>query len=143
MDAGELHRLGRRLVALSRTTTDDLGDLALTAGELAVLEDVLSHPGSSVSDIQQRTGFAQSHVSASIARLRGRGIVHTAADAVDARRTRVVASAATTTAIGRRAGRGIEGALVEATGDPARAVRAAVLLDELATLLDTPRPAAG
>jgi DNA-binding MarR family transcriptional regulator len=135
VDAGELHRLGRRLVALSRSTTDDLDDLALTPGELAVLEAVLANPGSSVSDIQQRTGFVQSHVSASVSRLRARGVVHTTADATDARRTRVVASAATTTAVGRRAGRPIRAALIAATGDPDEADRAAELLDELATLL--------
>jgi DNA-binding MarR family transcriptional regulator len=135
MDAGELHRLGRRLIALSRAATGDLGDLALTAGELAVLEDVLANPGSSVSDIRQRTGFVQSHVSASVARLRGRGLVHTAADATDARRTRVVAAAATTAAIGRRAGRPIRPALAEAIGDAEQAARATDLLDELATLL--------
>ena len=127
--------LGRRLVALSRSTTDDLDDLALTAGELAVLEDVLANPGSSVSDIQQRTGFVQSHVSASVSRLRARGVVHTAADATDGRRTRVVASAATTAAVSRRAGRPVRPALVAATGDPDEADRVAELLDELAALL--------
>jgi DNA-binding MarR family transcriptional regulator len=132
VDAGELHRLGRRLVALSRATTDDQGDLVVTAGERAVLEDVLTNPGSSVSEIQRRTGFVQSHVSASVARLRERGLVDTAADAGDGRRTRVVATGATTAAIGRRAGRSIRSALAEATDDPGRA---AALLDELATLL--------
>jgi DNA-binding MarR family transcriptional regulator len=135
VDAGELHRLGRRLVALSRSTTDDRGDLALTAGEQAVLEDVLSHPGSSVSQIQQRTGFVQSHVSASVARLRERGLVQTGADAGDGRRTRVDPAPATTAAVGRRAGRPVLPALTEATGDPAEAARAAALLDELAPLL--------
>jgi DNA-binding MarR family transcriptional regulator len=135
VDAGELHQLGRRLVALSRATTDDRGDLALTAGEQAVLEDVLSHPGSSVSQIQRRTGFVQSHVSASVARLRGRGLVRTAADAADGRRTRVDPAPATTAAVVRRAARPILPALTEATADPEQAARAAALLDELATLL--------
>jgi hypothetical protein len=135
VDAGELHQLGRRLVALSRATTDDRDDLALTAGEQAVLEDVLSHPGSTVSQIQRRTGFVQSHVSASVARLRERGLVQTAADAADGRRTRVDPTPATTVAVGRPAGRPILPALTETTGDPGQAARAAVLLDELATLL--------
>lgn len=135
VDAGELHRLGRRLVALSRSATGDPGDLALTPGELAVLEDVLVHPAASVTEIRERTGFAQSHVSTSVARLRERGLVSTAVDTADGRRTRVEATATTTAAIGRRAGRPIRPALEAVTGDPDRV---AELLHELAALLLRP-----
>ena len=52
-----------------------------------VLEDVITHPDSSISEVHQRTGFGQSHVSASVARLNERGLLVTAADPGDARRT--------------------------------------------------------
>src|SRR5205807_233426 len=55
VDGGQLHRLGRRLIELSRAVTTQGSDPALTPGELAVLEDVLRHPDSSVSEIQART----------------------------------------------------------------------------------------
>ena len=52
-----------------------------------VLEDVITHPDSSISEVHQRTGFAQSHVSALVARLNECGLLVTAADPGDARRT--------------------------------------------------------
>ena len=45
-----------------------------------VLEDVITHPYSSISEVHQRPGFAQSRVSASVARLNERGLLVTAAD---------------------------------------------------------------
>ncbi len=135
MDAGELHRLGRRLIEISRGATGEPGDLVLTPGESAVLEDVITHPDGSVSEISARTGFVQSHVSASVARLRERGLVTTAADPADGRRTRVRATDATVRAIVRRAGRGIDGTVRDAVGDPGQARRVTALLEELAGLL--------
>src|SRR3954452_16774664 len=89
VDGGQLHRLGRRLIELSRQATGEPGDLTLTPGEAAVLEDVITHPGSSVSEIAQRTSFVQSHVSASVARLAQRGVLTAGSDPTDGRRTRV------------------------------------------------------
>jgi hypothetical protein len=49
----------------------------------------MTHPGSSVSEITERTGFPQSQVSLSVARLRELGAVLTAPDPADRRRTLV------------------------------------------------------
>lgn len=135
MDGGELHRLGKRLVELSAQVTGQPGDLRLTPGERAVLADVIRHPASSVSEISSRTGFAQSHVSVSVSRLRARGLAETGTDPADGRRTRVRAADSAVQAITRRAARGIEDALNRALADPGQARRAADLLQELAGLL--------
>lgn len=135
MDGGELHRLGKRLLELSAAATGEVGDLVLTPGEAAVVENAVRHPGSSVGEISRRSGFTQSHVSASVSRLRRHGLIETAADPADGRRTRVHVTGEAVTAIGRRAARGIEGALGAAAGGPEGARRALDLLDELAALL--------
>src|SRR5882757_5195408 len=89
MDGVRLHRLGKRLIDLARQVTTDAGDTVLTPGEVAVLEDVLKHPGSVVTEIQARTGFAQSHVSTSVSRLRDQGLIVGVPDPDDRRRTRL------------------------------------------------------
>lgn len=138
MDGGELHRLGRRLLELSAQVTGEPGDLRLTPGEVAVLEDVIRHPVSSISEIGERTGFAQSHVSVSVARLKARGLAETGTDPADARRTRVRAADATVQAITRRAARSIEDTLSRTLADPSQARRATDILTELAALLLPP-----
>lgn len=135
MDGVRLHRLGKRLIDLSREVTTDAGDARMTAGEVAVTEDVFTHPDSTVSDICARTGFAQSHVSASVARLKERGLVETATDPTDRRRTNVHLSDAARQAIMRRASRPAENTIEQTMADPAKARRVTALLDELADLL--------
>lgn len=133
MDGGELHRLGKRLIELSRQVTGEPGALTLTPGEAAVLEDVLKHPNGSVSEISTRTGFVQSHVSASVSRLKRRHLLATAGDPKDGRRTRVRATRDTLQAVGRRGG--IDDTVRDVLGDTAKAGRVTALLDELADLL--------
>ena len=135
MDGGEVHRLGRRLIELSAAATGEPGDLVLTPGERAVLEDAIRHPGASVSDIRDRTGFAQSHVSASVARLNGRGLITVSADPADARRTRVDVTDETRRAIMGRASRRVTEAIAAAVPTPEDADRATALMEELARLL--------
>jgi DNA-binding MarR family transcriptional regulator len=134
MDAGQLHRLGRRLLAISRAATGSPRDPPTTAGEEAVLGDVLVHSGSTVRGIAERTGFVQSHVSASVAKLFERGLVTTLTDPADRRRTLVDASPAVRSAITTRAARDIEPALRESVGDKS-ADRAMDLLEKLAELV--------
>jgi DNA-binding MarR family transcriptional regulator len=71
-----------------------LSERAFPAGKGAtsirlVMIDIAYHPGTSISEVVQRTGFPQSHVSASVARLREIGVVETEADPLDRRRTLV------------------------------------------------------
>lgn len=135
MDGVRLHRLGKRLIDLSRTVATDAGDPSLTACEVAVLEDVFQHADSPVSDVTARTGFAQSHVSASVARLARRGLLHTDPDPSDRRRTLVRLADPARRAIIRRATRPADDAIAATVPDAARAARLAELLEELAELL--------
>ena len=127
--------MGRRLIELSRAATAESGDPAMTPGEVAVLEDALTHADSSVSDISARTGFVQSHISTSVGRLKRRGLVDTASDPGDGRRTHVTVTDVAERAITARAGRNVDDALATAITDRAQARRVSALLDELAHLL--------
>jgi DNA-binding MarR family transcriptional regulator len=135
MDGVGMHRLGKRLIDLSREVTTSAGDASLTPAEIAVIEDALKHPGSPVSEIKVRTGFAQSHVSESVARLKERGLIETSADPADRRRTRVTLTEVARQAVLARAGRSADQVIARAAGDRARAERVEALLDELAGLL--------
>jgi DNA-binding MarR family transcriptional regulator len=135
VDSGQLHRLGRRLIELSRAATSDTGDQAVTPAEAAIVEDVIKNRGASVTEISQRTGFVQSHVSASVARLRERGLLETSADPADGRRTTVQITRSAGRAIMRRSRRPVEGVIKKAVTDANAARRAVELLDELAELL--------
>ena len=135
MDGGQLHRLGRRLVEISREATGSPNDPRMTAGEQAVLEDVLVHRGATISALVGRTGFVQSHVSQSVTRLHARGLVDTSVDPADRRRTMVRPTPIAVEKVVDRGARSIDTALAAVLPDPAAAARAAALLDELATLL--------
>jgi DNA-binding MarR family transcriptional regulator len=81
-----LFLLGRKLM--------DLAEGSLPKGKLAtsvrlVLIDVAHHPGSSITQITERTTFPQSLVSVCVARLRELGFVEASPDPSDRRRTLV------------------------------------------------------
>ena len=132
MDGVRLHRLGKRLIDLSREVTTSAGDASLTPAEIAVIEDALKHPDSPVTEIKARTGFAQSHVSESVARLKERGLIETAHDPADRRRTRVRLSDKARRAVLARAGRSADEVIARAVPESERVT---ALLDELADLL--------
>lgn len=144
MNSAELYRLGRRLTALARAAMADPDDPAVSAGETAVIDDVLEHPDSAVQEITARTGFAQSYVSTTVARLREKGWVESAADPADRRRTLVRLPDLMIQAIADREGRSLDEAFATAlpTLDPAARAEVLVLLDALARRIlpaaDTP-----
>ncbi|MBY8862350.1 MarR family transcriptional regulator [Nocardia sp. CA2R105] len=137
MDGRELHRLGRHLIELARQAGLDSvdADELPPEGEIAVLDDVIDHPGSSVGEITMRTGFAQSHVSDCVARLVDSAMLATDRDPRDRRRTLVYPTDALFKAIARRTPPRLNDALVAALGDPAAVRRVRALLTELADLL--------
>ncbi|WP_344618989.1 MarR family transcriptional regulator [Dactylosporangium salmoneum] len=89
MNGLQLLVLGRTLVKLAGTAMPSLGAEGLPASVRSVLVDVHHHPDSSVGEVAARTGFPQSHVSASIARLQEQGLLVAEADPRDRRRTLV------------------------------------------------------
>jgi DNA-binding MarR family transcriptional regulator len=80
----ELFLLGRTLMKLGQQAMP--GEDELPASVRAVMDDVFAHPNSSVGDIVARTGFPQSHVSASITKLKEAGVLVAAVDLKDRRR---------------------------------------------------------
>ncbi|MFI1973314.1 MarR family winged helix-turn-helix transcriptional regulator [Streptomyces cinnamoneus] len=135
MDGTQLLSLGKRLIELGRDAIDQAGPTSLTAGEAAVVADAFRFPDCAVREIVARTGFAQSHVSASIARLRERGLLETAPDPVDGRRTLVRLTDRARRAVLARAGRPADEVITRAVADADRTERVIALLDELAELL--------
>src|SRR4051794_14537742 len=93
VDGVQLLRLGKRLTDLAREVTMSSGESSLSPAEVAILEHVLHRPGSSVSELASATGFAQSHVSTSVARLRSAELLVAGSDPGDARITRLRLSA--------------------------------------------------
>jgi DNA-binding MarR family transcriptional regulator len=137
MDGGQMRRLGERLIQLSAAMTVAPGEATLSLGETAVLEEVLENPGISIKEIHERTGFSRSHVSASTARLRSRGLLETTPDGSSAWRshTRAQASDYALQTINRRQSRPVDEVVVHAVGDPSQARRACRLMAELADIL--------
>jgi DNA-binding MarR family transcriptional regulator len=87
MNAGELHRLARALREIAITATANPGEPRVSAGQLAIAEDISYHPGTSVSEVAARTGLAQSFVSRTIVRMSNTGTILTEADPTDGRRS--------------------------------------------------------
>lgn len=87
MNAVELYLLGRKLMKIAEEALPKPATGGLPTSVRMILIDIAEHPDSSVGEITSRTGFPQSHVSASIARLREFGALVTSIDARDRRRT--------------------------------------------------------
>ncbi len=92
-----------------------------------VLVDISAHPGSSIGEITARTGFPQSHVSASVARLREQGVLETSVDAVDGRRTLVRLGESFRERLATRAPVPVDAALAAELASPDRADLARVI----------------
>jgi DNA-binding MarR family transcriptional regulator len=135
VDAGGLHRLSRLLREVATTATADPGEDAVSAGVLAIAEDVAHHEGTSIGEIASRTGLAQSMVSKTVALMRAEGVMATEQDPRDGRRMLVSLAPTTRTDIFEsRAGRPVEQALRRVHPDltDAQAQQVVALLDELA-----------
>lgn len=86
MNAGELHRLARVLREAATVATANPGEPRVSAGVLAIAEDIAEHGASSIGQIAARTGMAQSVVSKTVAALRDAGVLLTRTDPTDRRR---------------------------------------------------------
>jgi DNA-binding MarR family transcriptional regulator len=89
MNGIELFRLGRRLTKVGVRSFPESEFKALNTSVRMVMVEVFEHPDSTIGQIVERTGFPQSHVSASVARLREIGMLVTKDDPNDGRRTLV------------------------------------------------------
>ena len=138
MNSGQLHRLARVLQEVATAATADPGESTVSAGDLAIAEDVAHHEGTSIGQIAQRTGLAQSLVSKTVAAMRDEGVLMTTPDPSDGRRILVsVHPAIRADVFNSRAARPIDAALsqVRPGTSAAEIQRIDELLDELATRL--------
>jgi DNA-binding MarR family transcriptional regulator len=87
VNAVELYLLGRKLMKIAEEALPKPPTGGPPTSVRMILIDIAEHPDSSVGEVTSRTGFPQSHVSASIARLRELGALVTSIDPRDRRRT--------------------------------------------------------
>ena len=136
MDMSDLYQLGRRLTELGYQGMGG-AELDLTPSEFLVLRDLFMNGQSSISDTVNRTGLAQSKVSASVAKFRDRGWVKTSPDPADGRKTLATVTAQVKRQGDQRRARQAQDALdlVLADAQPAERRQLAKALERLHQLL--------
>ncbi|MFD0783970.1 MarR family winged helix-turn-helix transcriptional regulator [Micromonospora azadirachtae] len=137
MNGIELFLLGRTLMKIGEDAipTEGVGQHSTSQRSvLIVASDIRAHPGSSVGEIAERTGFPQSKVSACVARLREADAVDTAADPTDRRRLLVRPASAVSHRVAQVRSAPIDGVLAAALGtdDPQHIADIRAALDTLA-----------
>jgi DNA-binding MarR family transcriptional regulator len=135
VNAGQLHRLAR---VLREVATADPGESTVSAGDLAITEDVAHHEGTSIGQSAQQTGLAQSLVSKTVAAIWDEGFLTTTPDPSNGRRILVsVDPAIRADVLNSRAARPIDAALsqVRPGTSAAEIQRIDELLDGLTTRL--------
>ncbi|MDI1464609.1 helix-turn-helix domain-containing protein [Catellatospora sp. KI3] len=137
MNGVDLFLLGRTLMKIGQDAIPTPADGPRQGAERTVLivaADVAAHPGSSISEITERTGFPQSAVSGSVARLREAGAVRTRTDPGDRRRQLVHPAEQVSDRVAEIRATGVEAALAAALGpgDPGRLAEVTAALDALA-----------
>jgi DNA-binding MarR family transcriptional regulator len=138
VNAGQLHKVARLLREVALDATADPGETPVSAGDVAIAEDITHHEKTSVGEIAARTGLAQSLVSRTVAKLNDAGIVVTGRDPDDGRRVLVsIAPGIRTGTFRSRARRPVESALRSRYPDfsGAEIARIIALLDELADIV--------
>jgi DNA-binding MarR family transcriptional regulator len=138
VDAGQLHKVARLLREVALDATVDPGETPVSAGDVAIAEDITHHEKVSVGEIAARTGLAQSLVSRTVAKLRDAGVVVTERDPDDGRRILISIAPGIRTGLFRsRAQRPVEPALRSRYPDSSEAeiARVVALLTELADIL--------
>ena len=141
MNGLELFLLGRTLMKIGEEAIPTAGSHQLPTTVRSVLLDVFELPNSSIGEIAARTCFPQSHVSASVARLRALGgALETTVDPLDRRRTLVRPAWEAETQAAPAAATPIDRALVAALGtdDPKEIADVVAALETLAQRL-TPK----
>ena len=89
VNVGELFRVARLLREVALEAARDPDEAVASEGLVVVTDDVVHHDDTTVTEIAERTGVAQSLVSKVVAQLHDGGVVETATDETDRRRTRI------------------------------------------------------
>ena len=137
MNGLELFLLGRRLMKIGEEAIERAGFHDLPTSVRTILTDVFEHQDTSIGEITARTGFPQSHVSASVARLREGGVLVTAIDLKDRRRTLVRSASEVPRQAANLASAPIDDALRTALAarDPGEVARVLAALELIASSL--------
>jgi DNA-binding MarR family transcriptional regulator len=144
VDAGQLHKVARLLREVALDATADPGEKPVSAGDVAIAEDITHHEKASVGEIAARTGLAQSLVSRIVAKFHDAGVVVTERDPDDGRRVLISIAPGVRTGLFRsRARRPVEPALRSRYPDSPEAeiARVVALLTDLADILTSERAA--
>lgn len=137
MNAAQLHKLARQLREVALETSSNGDEERVSAGELAIVEDVAHHPKTSVSGIARRTRLAQSLVSRTVSAMRDAGVFRTEPDPADRRKLLVDIDSETRLHLFRdRGARPIEEELLRALPgiEPGELERMVSMLEEVAGL---------
>ncbi|QXV56410.1 MarR family winged helix-turn-helix transcriptional regulator [Amycolatopsis sp. TNS106] len=117
MKASELYLLGKHLMELAARGMRDDADPETPEIYDVLISVLVGGPGMSIGELTARTGFAQSHVSGAVARMRAEGAVVTRPDPADRRRTLVVPVDALVEAVALRQQRAAEEILASALAE--------------------------
>lgn len=141
MRASDLHKVAKLLREIAMDASTEPEEERVSAHELAIIEHVARHPGSSIRDIVDGTGVAQSMVSQAVSHLREREVLHTEKDPADGRRVLVQISADIRSKFPDRGGRAVSPSLAARLPglEPEQHARVEELLEELARLILPPR----
>lgn len=142
MNVARLHRLSRRLREVALEVSSNRDEDRISAGELAIVEDVARNPRTSIGEISRRTGLAQSLVSRTVSEMRDADVFTTGVDPTDRRRSLVDIDSETRLRLFRdRGSRPIEDELLRALPDiePGELERVVSMLEELVELFDADR----
>ena len=115
MRAADLHRLARSAREIALVATQNVGNEQVSAGELAVVEDVAGHPGTTIGEVAARTNLAQSLVSRIARAMQEAGIFAVRRDEHDRRKTRLSVEPAARRHFVRRGDQSIHRALLQKT----------------------------
>jgi DNA-binding MarR family transcriptional regulator len=136
MKSTDLFLLGRQLMKLAE---EGLPGQGVNNSTRLVLIDIGANPGSSISEITARTGYPQSHVSTSVSKLRGFGVVRTEVDPLDRRRTLVWIVPEAVKRARSRVTSSADAVIAQALGNPSQSELAEVIsaLEMLVERLET------
>ena len=133
--------MARVLREMAVAATANPGERPVSASTVAIAEDVAGNPSTSISQIVERTGLAQSLVSGTVARLSHAGVFVVEQDPTDRRRMLVTTSPKRRAEdFTERGARGIGDAIRQAVpgATDARVARIQSALDRLAKELLRP-----
>jgi DNA-binding MarR family transcriptional regulator len=136
MDAIRLFLLGRRLTKLAEGAMRGSSE-GVPPSVALIIQDVVGHDRTPITDIVARTGLPQSYVSSSIADLARQRLIRTVADPSDGRRTLARVAPGFTRRLSERGAIPVDDAIAASAGttEPRRVAEITATLERLATQL--------